>query len=259
MSTHQSTFRAPTPSLDDAEKLVECARAVPFKRVFAGGLVALALASSGCRRSLKKQGPLVLGPPDQALALAGLRVGQPIPALLETSEGPIHCALDAQRAPRSVALFVGLAVGRANFRDLQTGATVSRPFYRDQAFFRAIPNLLVQSGCPLGNGTGTPGYRIALEPSADDARRLAQPGVLFLASYHPAPNRVDPSPPSAGQVIGSQFVISLGDMSHLVGQVSVLGLCADLDRVRAMTQVVASGARSVKLTQVVIEGLNNAH
>ncbi|MEO8901680.1 MAG: peptidylprolyl isomerase [Polyangiaceae bacterium] len=235
---------------------------MPFNWVIAGGLVALVLAPAACRNSTKqrpKPAELVLAAPDPALALAGLRREQPIPARLETSEGPIHCTLDAQRAPRSVALFVGLATGRANFRDLQSGATVSRPFYRDQAFFRAIPDLLLQSGCPVGNGTGTPGYRIAVEPSDDDAQRLAKPGVLFLARYHPAPNRVDPNPPPPGEVIGSQFVISLGDMSHLAGAVSVLGACEDLDRVRAATRLVASGAHPVRLTQIVIAGANDAH
>ena len=253
----RSTFCALTHHLDHARKLVNCARAVPFKRVIAGSLIALGVASAACRNAPKPSG-LVLGPPEVALALAGLNRQRPIPARLETSEGTIHCTLDAQRAPRSVALFVGLALGRANFRDLRSGSTVSRPFYRDQVFFRAIPNLLVQSGCPVGNGTGTPGYRIAVEPSGDDAQRLAQPGALFLARYHAPPNRVDPNPPPPGDVIGSQFVISLGSMSHLAGEVSVLGVCEDLDRVRAMTSVVASGAHPVRLTQVVVGAANDA-
>ena len=232
-------FRAQTANLEDAGKLVNCARAVPLKSAIAGGLIALLLGAAGCGRKPTKQPALVLGPPRPELALAGLRVAQPIAARLETTEGPIHCTLDATRAPRSVALFVGLATGRATFRDLQTGATVQRPYYRDQAFFRAISDLLVQSGCPLGTGTGTPGYRIAIEPSENDAQRLTAPGALFLARYHPAPNRIDPNPPAPGQVIGSQFVISLGNMSHLAGEVSVLGTCADLERVRTLTRLPA--------------------
>ena len=228
---------------------------MPLKWAIAGGSIALALAVAACRQRPEQHGSP--GPPEPAQALAGLQRERPILARLETSEGVIHCTLDAERAPRSVALFVGLAVGRASFRDLRSGNTVTRPFYRDQAFFRAIPNLLLQSGCPVGNGTGTPGYRIELEPTPDDAQRLAQPGALFLAGYHPAPNRIDPDPPPRGQVIGSQFVISLGNMSHLAGQVNVLGSCADLDRVRAMTQIVASGAHTVRLAQVMIEGIDD--
>ncbi|MEP7051993.1 MAG: peptidylprolyl isomerase, partial [Pseudomonadota bacterium] len=249
-------FHARAASLDHAMKSLDCASAVPLPGISVGVGVALGLVLAGCQAGHEKQAPL--GPPEPARALAGLRLERPISARLETSEGTIHCGLDAARAPRSVALFVGLAVGRARFRDLRSGAIVTRPFYRDQTFFRAIPDLLVQSGCPLGNGTGTPGYRIALEPSASDAQRLAEPGALFLASYHPAPNRTDPAPPPPGQVIGSQFVVSLGNMSHLAGQVNVLGVCTDLERVRAIARIVAAGAHPVRLIRITVEGVSEA-
>jgi len=113
----------------------------------------------------------------------------------------------------------------------------------------------VQSGCPVGDGTGHPGYRIPVESSPDDARRLAEPGALLLARYHPAPNRDDPEPPPPGHVIGSQFVIAVSDMSHLAGEVTVIGSCSDLPRVRAMASLVASGERKVVLRRVAIEGV----
>ena len=127
--------------------------------------------------------------------------------------------------------------------------------YRDLAFFRAIPDALVQSGCPLGNGTGHPGYRIPVESGPDDARRLAHPGALLLARYHPAPNRVDPAPPPPGHVIGSQFVIALTDMSHLANEVTVIGSCSNLARVGAIASLVAAGGRRVELTRVIVEGV----
>jgi cyclophilin family peptidyl-prolyl cis-trans isomerase len=127
--------------------------------------------------------------------------------------------------------------------------------YRDLPFFRAIPDALVQSGCPLGNGTGHPGYRIPVEPSPDDAQRLGRPGALLLARYHPPPNRVDPAPPPPGHVIGSQFVITLTDMSHLANEVTVIGSCTDLARVGAIASLVATGGRRVELTRVSIEGV----
>ena len=189
------------------------------------------------------------------MALAGLALDRPIGVRLQTSEGPIHCDLEPRGSPRGVALFVGLATGRAPFRDPHSGAIAWRPMYSDLAFFRAIPDSLVQSGCPLGNGTGTPGYRIAVEARANDAQRLATPCVLFLARYHAPPNRIDPAPPPAGQVIGSQFVIGLNDLSHLAGQVTVLGSCADLELVRDVARRVASGARPVRLGRVSVDGI----
>jgi peptidyl-prolyl cis-trans isomerase B (cyclophilin B) len=127
--------------------------------------------------------------------------------------------------------------------------------YRDLAFFRAIPDALVQSGCPVGDGTGHPGYRLAVESSADDSQRLARPGALLLARYHPAPNRTDPAPPPPGHVIGSQFVIALADMSHLANAVTVIGSCSDLERVRAIALTVASGKRRVRLARVEVDGV----
>jgi peptidyl-prolyl cis-trans isomerase A (cyclophilin A) len=227
---------------------------VPTKWLVSGVLIIA--AACGCRQrnaSSRGQGPLA--PPATSVALAGLSPGRPIAIRLETTEGPIHCELDPASAPHAVALFVGLATGRARWRDPRTGEIATRPMYRDLTFFRAIPDALVQSGCPVGDGTGHPGYRIPVEASGDDARRLAGPGALLLARYHPAPNRVDPAPPPPGHVIGSQFVIALADMSHLVNEVTVIGSCSDLARVGAIASLVAAGERSVGLTRVVIEGI----
>ena len=193
---------------------------------------------------------LVLGPPEPAVALAGFEAGAPIPARLETDAGVIHCELDATRTPHAVALFVGLAIGRAVWRDPRSGMLTARPLYRDLVFHRGIPGVLVQSGDPLGDGTGHPGYRIAVEASADDRARLARPGALLLARYTPAPGRVDPAPPPPGHVLGSQFVIALTDMSHLTGQVSVIGHCADLDRVRALAARLGAGGAAPRLARV---------
>jgi hypothetical protein len=77
----------------------------------------------------------------------------------------------------------------------------------------------------------------------------------LLARYVAPPNRVDPAPPPPGQVIGSQFAIGLNDLSHLANEVSVLGSCVDLDRVRNIARLVASGERKVTLTRVVVEGV----
>jgi peptidyl-prolyl cis-trans isomerase A (cyclophilin A) len=217
------------------------------------GVLIMAAVGACRQQSDRGEGPLVA--PAPSVALAGLSPGRPIAIRLETSEGSIHCQLDPTPAPHAVALFVGLATGRARWRDPRTGEIATRPMYRDLPFFRAIPDALVQSGCPVGDGTGHPGYRIPVESSPDDARRLAGPGALLLARYHPAPNRVDPSPPPPGQVIGSQFVIALADMSHLANEVTVIGSCSDLARVRTIASLVVAGERRVALTRVAIEGV----
>jgi len=112
---------------------------------------------------------------------------------------------------------------------------------------------MVQSGCPAGDGTGTPGYRIEVEAREQDAVELAQPGALALARYTVPPGRADPSPPPLGHVIGSQFAITLVDMRHLAGQVSVIGRCQDLDVVRRISQWVGASHERVVLRRIRVE------
>ena len=189
-------------------------------------------------------------PPPTDVALAGLSTNSPIPFTFETTEGTLHCAVEPQKAPRAVAMFVGLARGLAPWRDPKTGTVRKQPFYAGLDVFRATEGSLLQSGCPLGDGTGTPGYRIPVEPSADDRQRLARPGALLLARYHAPPNRPDPHPPPPGDVIGSQFVITLNDMSHLAGDITVIGTCRDLDVAGRIASVVAHKERTVKVQRV---------
>ena len=113
---------------------------------------------------------------------------------------------------------------------------------------------MIQSGCPVGDGTGHPGYRIEVEPRADDAKLLREPGALVLARYTAPPGRVDPNPPPPGQVLGSQFAITLTDMHHLAGQVSVLGTCAELRTARHIAELVASRGRA-RLVRVRVSGV----
>jgi peptidyl-prolyl cis-trans isomerase A (cyclophilin A) len=188
-----------------------------------------------------------LGPPTVEVALAGLDPQRAIPVLLQTDQGNVHCVLDARRTPRAVSLFVGLANGRAEWLDPVAKRRVTRPLYRDLTIHRAIPDVMIQSGCPVGDGTGNPGYRIETEPQSDDAARLSQPGALVLARYTSPPGRRDPNPPPPGHVLGSQFGITLVDMHHLVGQVSVIGKCQDLDLVGRISRLVGQSKQRVML------------
>lgn len=197
--------------------------------------IVLAAIAAGCKSRLE--------PPQPRDALRGLERGE-IAATLETDQGPVSCRLD-RRAPRALALFVGLAIGRAKWRDPASAEVVSRPLYDGRRFFRAIPGVLVQTGCPRDDGMGHPGYRIEVETDSSDEARLARPGALVMARYTPPPGRSDPDPPPPGHVIGSQFGVALTDMHHLAGQVTVLGSCENLDIVARIADSVARGGRPV--------------
>jgi len=154
---------------------------------------------------------------------------------LDTELGTVHCTLFSQRAPRTVALIRGLADGTVAFRDHRSGLKRRGRYYDGLKFFRRIPGVMVQTGCPIGDGTGHSGFRVEAELHADDMALLREPGALVMARYHAPENRLDPNPPPPGKVIGSQFAITLRASTHLAGQLPVIGRCRDLEVVRRLS------------------------
>ena len=78
--------------------------------------------------------------------------------IMRTSEGDITINLFDDLAPETVANFVGLATGEKTWRDPMTGEERNEPFYDGLTFHRIIKDFMIQGGCPLGTGTGGPGY-----------------------------------------------------------------------------------------------------
>ena len=85
---------------------------------------------------------------------------------IKTSLGDIEVELFDQKAPKTVANFMGLAEGTKEFVDSKTGKKVKRPFYDGLIFHRVIKDFMIQGGCPLGTGSGGPGYRFEDEIDA---------------------------------------------------------------------------------------------
>ncbi|MCL7476272.1 MAG: peptidylprolyl isomerase, partial [ANME-2 cluster archaeon] len=69
-------------------------------------------------------------------------------AIIGTDKGNIVLELFEKDAPNTVANFVKL---------------INEGFYDGLKFHRVIPNFMIQGGCPVGNGTGGPGYKIKCE------------------------------------------------------------------------------------------------
>jgi cyclophilin family peptidyl-prolyl cis-trans isomerase len=81
-------------------------------------------------------------------------------AHIETNAGEIVVELFEDDAPGTVANFVELAQGTKEWTDPKTGKKVKRPYYDGLVFHRVIDDFMIQGGCPLGNGTGGPGFTI---------------------------------------------------------------------------------------------------
>lgn len=125
-------------------------------------------------------------------------------AIMETAKGTIHLELFDQDAPNTVK----------NFSDL-----ASKGFYDGLTFHRVIPNFMIQGGCPLGTGTGGPGYKIKCEINP----HKHQAGTLSMA--HAGPNTG-----------GSQFFICHSPQPHLDGMHTTFGQTQDMDVVNAIRQ-----------------------
>ena len=132
-----------------------------------------------------------------------------ITAAIETSKGTINLTLFPEQTPVTVASFVNLA---------------NKNFYDGLNFHRVIGDFMIQGGCPLGTGTGGPGYRF--EDEFDSTLRHDAPGKLSMANAGPGTN-------------GSQFFITHVPTPHLDGAHSVFGQVdsqADQDVVNSIAQ-----------------------
>jgi peptidyl-prolyl cis-trans isomerase A (cyclophilin A) len=86
--------------------------------------------------------------------------------IMKTSMGDIYIELFSDAAPKTVDNFLGLAEGRKEHIDPKTNKRTNRFFYDGLVFHRVIKDFMIQGGCPLGNGTGSPGYKFEDEINA---------------------------------------------------------------------------------------------
>jgi peptidyl-prolyl cis-trans isomerase A (cyclophilin A) len=147
-------------------------------------------------------------------------------AKIETSMGAFNCELYGDKAPMTVANFVGLATGKKAWLNPKTG-NVERgtPYFNGLTFHRVIPGFMIQGGDPQGNGMGGPGYRFN-----DEIWQGAQvaPGMLAMANagVH-----------NGEGTNGSQFFVMEGRRDDLDSKHTVFGKCAELDLVKKITRV----------------------
>ncbi len=166
-------------------------------------------------------------------------------AVLKTSKGDIRLKLFNREAPMSVENFVGLATGKKQFRDVKTGKKIKdQIFYKDMIFHKVHPDLVIQTGCPWGNGKGWPGYTIKQE---ENELKFDRPYLVAMAKIQGNENSA-----------GSQFFITTKPHDHFNGKYTVMG---EVETGKAVVDAISRAPRDammrplepIKLNEVVIE------
>jgi len=145
-------------------------------------------------------------------------------AVLHTSEGDVEFELFAEEAPKTVDNFTKLA---------------SEGFYDGLTFHRVIPDFMIQGGCPLGTGTGGPGYTFEDEINEHKVVR----GALAMANAGPNTN-------------GSQFFIVTAESTPwLDGKHTVFGEVTEGQDVVDRISTVERDGRDRPLEAVTIDSI----
>ena len=125
-------------------------------------------------------------------------------AIVNTSKGNITLNLEFEKTPATVGNFVALCEGEMKNSSKDLGV----PYYNNLKFHRVINDFMVQAGCPLGTGTGNPGYKFDDEFHPELKHDKA--GILSMANAGPGTN-------------GSQFFITHVPTAWLDNKHTVFG------------------------------------
>jgi peptidyl-prolyl cis-trans isomerase A (cyclophilin A) len=161
-------------------------------------------------------------------------------ATLKTNRGDIVVKLFPDHAPATVKNFVGLAEGTQEYSVAQTGKKTGDRFYDGLTFHRIIPNFMIQGGCPLGTGTGGPGYTFKDEFHPE--LQFDRPYLLAMANAGPGTN-------------GSQFFITTAPTDWLNNRHTIFGEVEGEESRKVVDAISATptGAGDKPVDPVVIE------
>ena len=146
---------------------------------------------------------------------------------MQTSKGPITIKFLPDVAPMHVTSFMYLA---------------KLGFYDNLSFHRVITGFMAQGGCPLGSGTGGPGYTFDGEFSPKV--KHTKGGLLSMANAGPGTD-------------GSQFFLTFVPTPWLDGKHTIFGEVTEgLDVLKALEAAGSQGGQTsepLKMEKVTIE------
>lgn len=145
-------------------------------------------------------------------------------AHIKTNKGTIKLNLFYDQVPLTVSNFVNLA---------------NRGYYNNLKFHRVIDDFMIQTGCPLGTGTGGPGYDF--EDEFHDSLKHDKPGILSMANAGPGTNGsqffithvetpwLDNNHTIFGQVINDedQVVVNSISQNDIIEEIMIIGELTD--------------------------------
>ena len=165
-----------------------------------------------------------------AEATKDLKGAGAIVAKIDTGKGALQCKLYDDKAPNTVANFIGLATGKRAWRDPNSRLWVNKPAYDGTTFHRIIKGFMIQGGDPRGDGTGEPGY--VIKDEIWDGAKHDKAGLLCMANRGHNTN-------------GAQWFITDAAAAHLDGNYTIFGECEPVSVVHDIANGQVSGDRAV--------------
>lgn len=159
-------------------------------------------------------------------------------AVFKTSAGTFKARLFDDKTPNTVANFVGLAEGSKDYK--VEGTDKTGPFYDGLNFHRVIKDFMIQGGCPLGTGTGDPGYRF--EDEFHPELQHDKPGLFSMANAGPGTN-------------GSQFFITLVPTPWLDNRHSIFGEIVEGMDIIEKIGITATGSMDRPVEDITIQSV----
>jgi peptidyl-prolyl cis-trans isomerase A (cyclophilin A) len=161
-----------------------------------------------------------------AQATAGLRGEGTLYAVMRTTAGNLVCELFEDKAPNTVANFVGLARGLRPYK--KDGKWLKRPLYDGSELYSVIKNFAIEGGSPGEKYNDELGYFIADE--IWDGARHDQRGLLCMRAFTPGRS-------------GSQFMILDGAATQLDQSFTIFGKCEVNEAFERISQAPVEAAR----------------
>ncbi len=161
-------------------------------------------------------------------------------AKLNTTKGDVLVNLEYQKTPGTVGNFVALAEGNLE----NSAKPQGQKYYDGLKFHRVIADFMVQGGCPLGTGTGNPGY--SFDDEFHPELKHDKPGVLSMANSGPATNGsqffithvatpwLDNKHTVFGNVVEGQDVIDAIAQDDLINSIEIVRVGEDAENFNAI-------------------------